>query len=299
MRWAIIGTGALGGLYGARLQEAGEEVHFLLRSDYAHVRAHGLQVDSIWGDMHLRSGNWYDGTRAMPTVDVACVCWKTTANAQLAETLRPLLRPDTLILLLQNGIGAEEEVAAAFPGQPVAGGLAFLCSNRIAPGHIHHLDQGRIMLGAHACPAERLQAVCERFSAAGVPVSQAESLSAARWRKLVWNIPYNGLCAILQQDTSRIMACAATRDLVAALMQEVHSAAAATGNILPADLPEQMLRTTDAMPPYRPSMQLDRENGRPLEVVYLYDRPLALAHAASCAMPRTATLAAQLHALEQ
>lgn len=110
MKYGIIGTGAIGGYYGARLARQGQEVHFLLRSDYEYVCEHGLQVDSCNGSFHLAHPNVYRSTSDMPQCDVVLVCLKTTTNKRLSELLPPLLHKDTLVVLIQNGIGVEQDV---------------------------------------------------------------------------------------------------------------------------------------------------------------------------------------------
>ena len=105
MRYGIIGTGAIGGYYGAKLAHAGQEVHFLLRSDYEYVKQHGLQVDSCDGSFHLADINAYQYTEHMPPCDVVLVCLKSVNNGKLQSLLLPLLHAQTLVVLIQNGIG--------------------------------------------------------------------------------------------------------------------------------------------------------------------------------------------------
>jgi 2-dehydropantoate 2-reductase len=163
--YAIVGTGALGGFYGAKLQQAGLDVHFLVNRDYQHIKESGLVIDSIDGNFHLPTVNAYNSSSQMPACDVVVICLKTTHNHLLPEILPNLVKPTSVILVLQNGLGAEAEIARILPQQPIIGGLCFICSNKIAPGHIHHLDYGEIKLGAYG---DRYQAddgkYCRRFS---------------------------------------------------------------------------------------------------------------------------------------
>ncbi len=132
--YAILGAGALGGLYGGLLARAGCEVHFLLHSDYEFVREHGLRVDTPLGDFHLKPVNAYRSAVDMPQVDVAIVAWKSTANAALAESLPPVLKADGCALVLQNGWDVEHDAANLIGAERVLGGCCFLCSNKIGPG---------------------------------------------------------------------------------------------------------------------------------------------------------------------
>jgi len=194
LRYGVIGTGALGGFYGGMLARAGQEVHFLFRSDFEHVRKHGLQVDSIKGDFHLSDVNAYPTTQQMPVCDVILVCLKTTGNHLLPELLKPLLHPKSVVVLLQNGLGLEEDLSSQLPEAQIAGGLAFICSAKVGPGHIHHLDYGKLIIGSHNVQnPEILKQVVNDFQSAGVHSELSENLRFARWQKLVWNIPFNGL----------------------------------------------------------------------------------------------------------
>jgi 2-dehydropantoate 2-reductase len=149
LKYAVIGTGALGGLYGGMLAKAGNEVHFLFHSDYDYVRTNGLKIDTVLGDFHLDTINAYRSTAEMPACDVVLVCLKTTNNGLLKEILPPLLHKDTCVVLVQNGLGIEAALAADFPDLSIAGGLAFICSNKIGDGHIAHLDYGKITIGSY------------------------------------------------------------------------------------------------------------------------------------------------------
>lgn len=120
MRYAIIGTGGIGGYYGGKLARSGREVHFLLHTDYDYVRRNGLQIDSCDGSFHLDKVNAYTSTADMPAVDVVIVGLKTTNNNLLPSLLRPLLdKADDgrkpVVLLIQNGIGVEADVQGCSP----------------------------------------------------------------------------------------------------------------------------------------------------------------------------------------
>ncbi|MET0099471.1 2-dehydropantoate 2-reductase N-terminal domain-containing protein, partial [Limnospira platensis] len=109
--YAVIGTGALGGFYGAKLQKSGLDVHFLLRSDYDWVSQHGLQIESVWGDFQLPQVPAYNNPQKMPPCDVVIVAIKSTENHLLPQILPPVLKPDGVVLVLQNGLGIEPEIA--------------------------------------------------------------------------------------------------------------------------------------------------------------------------------------------
>ncbi|MGQ9660075.1 MAG: 2-dehydropantoate 2-reductase [Thermochromatium sp.] len=300
LSFTILGTGAVGGFYGSRLLLGGATVRFIAHSDVDWIRAHGLRVDSPLGDQLHHPVEVYADSDAIPPSDVVCIALKTTQNARLPELLAPLAGEGTVILNWQNGLTLEEELAARFPQTVVIAGLCFLCSNKVGPGHIVHLDYGRISLaalderGLDWLP--RLQAA---LGAGGIETDVQPSLLAARWRKLAWNIPFNGLSVLLDRNTDAIMADPEARDLAEQLMHEVAQGAAACGVPFDPDFIPRLLAATERMAPYAPSMRLDFLAKRPLEIEYLYHRPLREAARHGVSMPRVATIATQLSILDR
>lgn len=295
MKYAIIGTGAIGGFYGARLDKAGFEVHFLLHTDYQYVVDHGLTIDSCDGNFTLPSPKVYDSTSKMPQCDVVIVALKTTQNHLLPSLLPPLLKPDTIILLIQNGIGVEADVQQLFPSQPIAAGMAFICSAKAGPGHINHQFYGNINIGNYSCHnPQRYGQMLADFRAAGIGAADVEYFEA-RWKKAVWNMPFNGMTVALNTTTNRLLSCESTHRLIYDQMLEVIGAAQALGvKNLDTRFADKMIANTIKMPPYSPSMKLDFDFHRPMEINYLYTRPIAEARAAGFAMPKLEMLEAEL-----
>lgn len=285
MKYAIIGTGAIGGYYGGKLANAGFDVHFLLHSDYDYVRQHGIQVNSCNGDFHLDAPNIYNNVKEMPKVDVVIVALKSTNNHLLRQLLAPLLNPGTLVLMIQNGIGIEPDVEKLFPDAWLAAGLAFICSNKTKPGIVDHLFYGNINIGNYSAPKPVIDTLIADFDKAGVKAFDVDYLEA-RWKKAVWNMPFNGMSVVLNAQTDQLLADASTRTLIKAQMMEVVMAANALGveNIDEA-FADKMIANTDAMVPYSPSMKLDHDYHRPMEVYYLYTRPIQEAASAGVDMP--------------
>lgn len=297
MKYAIVGTGAIGGFYGAMLANTGAEVHFLLNSDFAVVKEEGLHVHSeVFGDIHLNKVHAYQQVADMPTCDVIFVCLKTTSNEELLPKLvTPLLHAGSIIILIQNGLGIEADVAAMFPGVGVAGATALISSTRIGPGRIHHLDYGDIEIGNYNVQdTDIIDQVVDLFDKTGLVSKRAEDLNTLRWRKLVWNITFNGMAVVLNTTTDQILADRATYALSEAIMEEVIQGANACGAPLPLSMAKDMLRFTLAMRPYAPSMKLDYDARRPLELKYIYENPLAQAKAAGYDMCKVDMLWRQL-----
>ena len=295
MKYAIIGTGAIGGYYGARLAKAGFDVHFLLHSDYQHVVEHGMRIDSCDGNFQLKSPNVYHNTASMPECDVVIVALKTTNNHLLPSLLTPLLKPETMVLLIQNGIGVEPDVEKMFPGQPLAAGLAFICSAKAGPGHINHQFYGNINIGNYSCnDTERFQRIIDNLRTAGIGAAAVDYLEA-RWKKAVWNMPFNGMTVALDTTTNHLLACSSTHKLIYDQMLEVIGAANALGiKNIDKSFADKMIANTLKMPPYSPSMKLDYDFHRPMEIDYLYSRPIADAKAAGFCMPKLEMLEAEL-----
>lgn len=299
MRYAIIGTGAIGGFYGGKLARAGFDVHFLLHSDYDYVRSNGLRVDSCDGSFVINHPNVYISADAMPQCDVVLVALKTTANGLLPRLLRPLLTDGTLVVLIQNGVGVEADVEAALPGVQLAAGLAYVCSTKVGPGHIDHTSNGRITIGNYSCRDTALiDTLLADLGSAGIRAKAADC-AEARWQKAVWNMPFNGPCSVLGQTTDRVLSSPAGERLVRALMGEVIGAARACGATgLDGSVGERMIEMTRNMPPYSPSMKVDCDLGRPMEIEYLYTKPIAMAREAGYAMPHMEVIEMQLRAIE-
>lgn len=303
-KYAIIGTGALGGFYGAKLQKAGLDVHFLLNSDYEHVSKYGLVVESKDGDFSLTQVNSYRDVAKMPQCDVVVVALKTTQNRLLSQMLAPVVKNNGVVLVLQNGLGVEEEIAQIVSNVSILGGLCFLCSNKIGPGHIRHVDYGQIVLSEYLSgyePAgitEKMRQIANDFENAGIPIELAEDLLLARWKKLVWNIPYNGLSVILNAQTDELMANLHTRTLIEQLMYEVAAGAKSCGRTIPDSFISRMLEYTITMKPYRTSMKIDYDEHRPLEVEAIFGNPLRKAQALSVNLPQINCVYQQLKFLD-
>lgn len=298
--YAIIGTGALGGFYGSRLQHAGCELHFLLHRDYEHVRQHGLICESTDGDFTLPKVNAYADVRKMPRCDVVCVCLKTTQNHLLPQLLPPVVKDDGVVLVMQNGLGMEAQVAEIVGPQRVTGGLCFLCSNKVGPGHIRHLGYSLVALAEFAARgiSKRMRAIADDLQRANVEIELAEDLDVVRWKKLVWNIPYNGLSVVLDATTKELMAQPQSRQLVEAIMREVVADARACGVAVTDEIIKRMLANTEKMAPYRTSMKIDYDDHRPLEVEAIFGNPLRAVQQVGTTSPLLEQLYAQLKFLD-
>lgn len=319
MKAAIVGCGAVGSFYGGLLHRTGVETHFLLRSDYEAVAARGVQIQSVQGDWSFRPHAARRPEEIGPC-DLVVIALKATANpTAYPALLPPLIQPGTVVLTLQNGLGNVEALAALAGAEKVLGGLCFVCLNRVAPGVIRHLAHGRIMLGEFQRPAlPRTHALAARFQQGGVPCEVTDNLNLALWKKLVWNIPFNGLGvaatagyeAVIKgqwEPSQPLGPCLPTRALledarwlalVRELMLEVISAARRQGLDLPESWADENIARTRVMGDYYASTLLDFAEGRPLELEALFLEPWRRACAAGADCPRLTALCRLLQQLD-
>lgn len=298
MKYGIIGTGAIGGFYGGKLAHAGMDVHFLLHKDYEYVCEHGLQVDSCDGSFHLDHVNAYRQTADMPVCDVVLVCLKSVNNHLLSELLPPLLGRHTVVVMIENGIGIEDDVQQMLPEVQLVAGLAFICSAKTKPGLVNHQCYGSINLGNYSCRDESVfNQILKDFTDAGVACASVP-YEEARWKKAVWNMPFNGMTVALNTRTDLLLKNPSTRQLIRDLMMEVVEASRALGvEGVDEAFVEKMIDMTDHMTPYSPSMKLDYDFHRPMEIHYLYTRPIEIARAAGYRMAKLEMLEAELRFL--
>lgn len=296
-RIALVGAGAVGLYYGTRLALAGEDVSFLLRSDFDAVRQRGIRLESVDGDAELPDPQAFREASEIGPVDWVIVAWKATANLYFAEVLAPLLHESTQVLTLQNGLGnceALEEIVG--PGR-VMGGLCFVCLNRLEPGFVRHTAGGKVTIGEWSPEpgVPRANRMAAAFSAAGVKAGAAENLERAQWRKLVWNVPFNGL-AIAEGGvtTDRLLADPAIEADVEALMREVVDVANAKGLAIDPGVVEFEIERTRPMGAYRPSSMIDFVEGRSVEYEAIWGEPLRRAKESGVAVPRLEALAGRI-----
>jgi 2-dehydropantoate 2-reductase len=211
------------------------------------------------------------------------------------------LHEKTALLTLQNGLGSEEFLAEHFGAERVLGGLCFVCLNRTAPGVIEHYDYGRVAIGEfRRYPQPRTHDIAWEFKRCGIVCSVIEDLVLERWRKLVWNIPLNGLSVVAGGiDTAAILADENLRRLTLELMDEVISIANQCGHALPTAAALEQMKRTETMGAYKPSTLIDYLAGRPLEIEAIWGEPYRRARAAGVAAPHLENLYQQLLSLDR
>jgi 2-dehydropantoate 2-reductase len=291
MRIAIVGAGALGCYYGSMLAKQGYDVHFLMRRDYESVKKYGLRVKSCNGDFLLHPVQCYQNPTDIKNVDLVFIGLKTTSNDQYEPLITPLLAPHTRILTAQNGLGNEEQLAGLFGPDRISGGLAFLCANREDPGVLVHLRYGQMNIGNFNRPVDPfLDTFSEMLNRSGVNCQTVDNLSLARWQKLIWNVPFNGLSAWYNMTVDTIVKVPHLRQQCMSLMREIQAAAASYGLVIADEFLDKMMSYTDALDTYYTSMQLDRIHHRKMEIESILGQPLGKGQHNGIPMPHTEML---------
>ena len=298
-RIAIVGSGAIGTYYGARMALAGADVSFIMRGDLAAVRARGsLLIHDKSGTTELRPVAAFGTAAEVGRVDLAVIGLKTTVGG-IGGLVRPLLGPSTAVFTLQNGFGADEALAMHFGAERIIGGRVFMAVTRTGPGEVRCFHPGMVSIGEFGRPpADRTRALAALLGAAGMKTNLVDNLVEARWSKLVWNIPFN--CLSIAEGgitTDRICADPVLAAEARALMLEVQRAAAAFGFAIPDAFVAKQFEVTPPMGAYHPSSLVDFLAGREVEVESIWGEPLRRARAAGVPMPRLASLYSRLLAL--
>ncbi|KAG7372487.1 ketopantoate reductase [Nitzschia inconspicua] len=329
---AIVGTGAVGGFYGAKLWEAGYNVKFQMRGDNLQTSmTEGFQVTSIDGNIFIPPYELsaFEHPEECGPVDWVIVALKSSSLHAIPELILPLLDPQrTRILVIMNGLIEEDLIHALkeHTGEDntsvdsnlkccaaLYAGMALICANRIAPAHVDHSYAGLLNGGLAAsnpyCTADdNKQAYLDLWQPTSVTVDYEDSVLAGRWRKCLWNLPFNGISVAMGGITvDKIVLDPALRKLAYQVMAETIAAGNADLTMhnepkevfLCDDDKHRMMDLSDKMGPYRTSTMLDFVEGRPMEVKYLFTKPVERAQKLGIPVPRLETLVAQIEALER
>jgi len=267
MRIAVIGTGAVGGYFGAKLAAAGHELVFLARGKHLEaLQASGLRVLSPNGDLHIYKADFLASTAQAGVVDVILFCVKSYDTQPAAESLGPLLSDQTTILSLQNGIDNPEKIAAVWRNHAVFSGVVYIGAEISSPGVIRHSNGGKIVFGAADGQRSQPAIQIERLlSEAGIPCQLSSNIHEVQWSKLLWNAPFCAISCLARADVQQIVDSPPLTSWAIDCMSEVQSAAKLRGIILPRALFDQTIAFSRGLGAFKPSMLQDLEAGKPLE----------------------------------
>lgn len=270
MRIAILGSGGVGGYYGALLARSGQDVTFIARGEHlVAMQKHGLRIESVHGDFEIRPVQATDDAAQVGPTDLVLVTVKSYDLEAAAEAARHLLGPETVVLPLLNGLDAAERLAAVLGSEPVLPGLTHISSSIVAPGLIQQVSTvRRITLGERdgsiTPRAERIRAL---LAASGAEAVLTTAVEVALWEKFVFIASISGVCCLARQPTGSILNTPESRQLYLDALREVAALGRARGVALPADIVERTLRLTESFAPQtKPSLLVDLEAGRRLEL---------------------------------
>ncbi len=290
MRIAVFGAGAVGGYFGGRLAEAGDEVIFIARG--AHLQAmrdHGLRVDSPKGDFVVQPAQATPDPAQVGAVDVVLVGVKAWQVPEAAQAMRPLIGQNTFVVPLQNGVEAPAQLSAVLGAQHVVGGFCRVGSLIVGPGHIRHLGVDPFVafgeLDGHV--SKRVEQLHQAFArAVGVTVEIPSDIQAAMWEKFLFIAPYSGVGAVSRAPAGVLREVPETRHLLEEAMREVYAVARARRIALSEDIIGKAMAFVDRLPPDgTASMQRDIIEGRPSELASQNGAVVRLGREAGVATP--------------
>jgi 2-dehydropantoate 2-reductase len=292
-KFLVIGAGAIGGFYGAKLAQAGAEVSLVCRSDYEVVKKNGIAIKSVFGDFHFTPKNVLrDVCDYKDEADFILVATKVLPEISVVDLIAPALKQKTSIVLLQNGIHIEEPIKNSFPNHHLISVLAFVCVSRNAAGMILHQDYGRLVVGDYPSGiSQKTSELIELWKKSGVPCEAIENIQLERWRKLVWNAAFNPMSVLSGgANTKEILNNKAAQNLAQNVMKEICILAKADGCELPENVIEKNIEMTQKMQPYKTSMLLDFEAKRKMEVEAILGNAIRFAEIKNIEVPHLLSL---------
>ena len=280
MRIAVMAAGALGGYFGARMAAAGHEVFFIARStNLEAIKANGLRIESVLGDLHLPSPNVTDDPISIDPVDIVLFAVKLWDTEEAAERARPLVRPGTRVVTLQNGVDSAERLGPILGTDNVVSGCAYIAATIASPGVVAHTSKfARLVFGhADARPDATLEVFAEAAQAAGLDIAVSDAIERERWQKFVFLIGLSGATAATRKPLGAILADPDTRAFFYRLMCEVVEIGRARGVPLPADFADDRMKFAESSPPgFKASILHDLERGNRLELDWLAGKVIQL-----------------------
>jgi 2-dehydropantoate 2-reductase len=267
MRIAVMGTGAVGGYFGAKLAAAGDDVVFIARQRHLPALLRdGLRIESPTGDLHVRNGFFTDSPAAAGTVDLVLFCVKSYDTTEAATALAPMMTKRTAILSLQNGIDNPDKIAGHWGSERTLAGVVYIGAQVSAPGVIQHSSGGKIVLGPISGHAADTALIAEQaLSRAAIPCVISAVIEQVQWAKLLWNASFCAISCLTRSTVGEIVESGALANLARDCMKEVQAAARTRGIELKTELFDQTLAFSRGLGDFKPSMLQDLEAGKPLE----------------------------------
>jgi len=290
MRIAIYGSGGVGGYFGGRLAQAGQDVRFIARGEHLEaMRRNGLKIDSIAGDFKLNKIQVTDSPQAVGIVDYIICSVKAWQVPAAAKAMKPMMDANTLVIPLQNGVEAPGQLVEVLGKDQVLGGLCAIIAFLKAPGHIKHIGANPLIrfghIDRHADP--RVNALSEIFNRChGVKSSIPIDIRVAMWQKFMLITAWSGVGAITRAPIGVLLKLAETRQMLIDALEEIYQLALAHDISLPPDSVEKTIKTLESFPQNSTtSMQRDIAEGSPSELDVQNDAVVRLADEVGLPVP--------------
>ncbi len=298
MRIAVFGVGGVGGYFGGRLAQAGEEMIFVARGAHlSALQSGGLRVDSIKGDFVVNPVQATDDPRDAGKVDMVLLGVKAWQVPEAAEAIREMMAEETGVIFLGNGVDAPAQLAAVLGEKHVLGGLCQISAAIAGPGHIRHVGiEPYVAFGElDGRKSERAARLKQALEGAGVSVNIPEDIQAAMWEKFVFIAAISGVGAVTRAAVGVVRSVAETRQMLLQALEEVVQVGRARGVNLPANLATKRMAFIDGIAPgVTASMQRDIMDGRPSELAAQSGAVVRMGLEAGVATPVHAFLYASL-----
>ena len=290
MRIAVYGCGGVGGYFGGRLAQIGQDVTFIARGKTLQaLKTSGLRVDSISGDFHVVSVKATDKPEQVGVVDFIICAVKDWQVVTAARAMKPMIGPETLVIPLQNGVEAPSQLMQELPEENVLGGMCALIAFQAAPGHIKHIGASPLVRFGHLDrrPNPNVNRIAEIFGhCSGVKAEIPADINTVMWEKFLLIAPWSGMGAVTRAPLGTLLANNETREMMQSCMQEIYAVAKARNINLPGNIVETTMATLEGFPKHSTaSMQRDIIDGKPSELDAQCGSVVRLAHESDVAVP--------------
>ncbi len=265
----IVGAGSVGGYFGAHLARHHAHVSFLLRlKTQAAVANNGLTIRSAIGESFTVRPSSASNTQDLPEPELIILGVKAYDLNEVMDQIEPILKPDTTILSLQNGVTIEDTLKMRFGRERVVGGVAFIYSKIAEPGVIDHFKKGMVTIGElMGLETPRLLQVQAIFKEAGIPCFLTEDIRKAKWEKMCWNCVFNPLTVVLNDSVAKALDAPELQPVIETIVREVAAVAMAAHRVpLDGDMPEKVVKWSQELRDIHTSMYDDWKAGRPTEI---------------------------------
>jgi 2-dehydropantoate 2-reductase len=297
-----IACGAVGAYCSGRLAENGAKVAVTIRSSFEEIKAKGFEITSIAGNFKFMPDEVLTSSKEYKNdADYIFITSKVLPNANTVALLDGVVKENTVIVLIQNGLSIEDKIAKAYPNNEILSCVAYLGINRTTGNKIIHQGGGQLRIGKFGGgPSLAAQKLCDAFNAAKIEAIYTCDIAFERWQKLLWNITFNAISvAGGGLKTSEICDNGLLEDLGRSLMEEIIKVANSVKVALSFDMIEEMITFTRNFPPYKTSMLIDFECKRPLEIEAIVGEVVRLGKANNIPVPHLETIYALLTSLDK